>query len=146
MPTKYESFIISEGSYSFEEGFEFETNTSNYLKIKIFIPIIDRIVMELKNRFKENDDVLKRISCLNPTNKENFLDYSILKKMAIHYSCDAEVLESEIKILRKSILNFEKENNIEVKNIFQLLSFLDIAFAEIHKLVLIAVVVPVACI
>lgn len=143
MPKKYESFFITENNYALEGN----CNDNNNLMVNIFIPVLDKVILELRKRFEENSDVLKGISSLNPADNDNFLNLCHLENFARHYKCNIDILTAELKIVHNSIECYEREHNIKIDNIFQLMHFLfkyKIAFNETYKLVLIAITIPVS--
>jgi len=67
--------------------------------------------------------------------------------LAQSYNCEIETLKSELKILPKSLQNYENKFTTKINDIFHLYDFLNeyqIAFSELHKLCLISITIPVS--
>lgn len=94
------------------------------LKIKLYYSVIDNILLEIKHRFTENNNVLKAISYLHP-GSEYFLSFSQIEPLAKHYSSDCEMLMSELKILPNTIKKYELANNIKINNLLNLIDILE---------------------
>lgn len=119
---------------------------SNYndLKTMIFFPVLDRMINELNRRFSDNNAILTGISSLNPKS-DSFLNLSNIKPLAEHYKLDIESLESELKLVTKVIKRHEVENNIQIKNILDLMQLLEkykLAFSEMYILCTISIIIP----
>ena len=100
----------------------------------------------MNSRFSNNDSVLKSIDAFFPLN-DSFLCFSVIELLAIHYKSDLEALKTELKLIPRTIKNFEKEKNIKVTSVMNFLDFLEIyqnAFSETYKLCVIGVTIPVS--
>lgn len=85
------------------------------------------------------------ISAFDPKNN-NFLNAELIQPFALAYRCDVETLNSELKIIKKSIKQLEIKHN-NMTNIFELHEFLiqyELAFSELYKLCTIAITIPVS--
>lgn len=123
------------------------TDLKMYLKIKMLIPVFDRILTEMNERFSTNKEIFEGISCFNPKFKDKFLNFVNIVPLAKHYNCDLNLLESEFKILARTVDNYEKENNIKVETVIQFSDLLlkyKLAFAETNKLCEICLTIPVS--
>ncbi|KAF0746429.1 zinc finger MYM-type protein 1-like, partial [Aphis craccivora] len=106
----------------------------------------NQVINELEKRFDNNSDILNGISSLDP-NSKLFLNVSLILPLAQSYNCEIETLKSELKILPKSLQNYENKFTTKTNDIFHLYDFLNeyqIAFSELHKLCLISITIPVS--
>ncbi|KAH8039291.1 hypothetical protein HPB51_005537 [Rhipicephalus microplus] len=90
LPLHLEQFVLSEGRPVEEES----PNSKETFRVKVFLPVLDHLIVELTRRFAENNDVLCGVSAL-PPQSENFMDVSLLKPFAEHYACDINSVEVE---------------------------------------------------
>lgn len=122
------------------------TNATNHA-IRIYFPIIDTAIAELKMRFSpDNMNVLMGIKALCPVS-DNFLDFESLSPLAKHYESNLELLKIELLQL-KSIISRKKEiSKFSPLTILETLTFVDRyadAFFETMRLLKIAASIPVA--
>ncbi|KAH6938497.1 hypothetical protein HPB50_010162 [Hyalomma asiaticum] len=93
LPLHLEQFVLSEGRPVEEES----PDSKETFRVKVFLPVLDHLIVELTRRFAENNDVLCGVSALHPQS-ENFMDVSLLKPFAEHYACDINSVEVECKL------------------------------------------------
>jgi len=144
--TRFRKLPKQFSSYLTEVATAENRKISNYNDIKtmIFFPVLDRMVNELNRRFSDNNAILTGISSLNPKS-DSFLNLSNIKSLAEHYKLDIESLESELKLVTKVIKRHEVENNIQIKNILDLMQLLEkykLAFSEMYILCTISIIIP----
>lgn len=108
---------------------------------RIFYPIIDSILIELKDRFsKSNLEILQGISSLSPDSTK-FLEMDNLKHLCNMIKCDVLTLNNEIQVLI-SMLKQSKSKDI-VDLYFELLPFQQ-AFPVFISLLLLGMTIPVS--
>jgi len=144
--TRFRKLPKQFSSYLTEVATAENRKISNYndLKTMIFFPVLDRMVNELNRRYSDNNAILTGISSLNPKS-DSFLNLSNIKPLAEHYKLDIESLESELKLVTKVIKRHEVENNIQIKNILDLMQLLEkykLAFSEMYILCTISIIIP----
>ena len=65
-----------------------EAETLRYfMRIKIYFPIIDTALTELRRRFSDGNIAILRAVCALMPGTENFLDAGVLQSMTAHYKC-----------------------------------------------------------
>lgn len=152
MPEKLKNMVVTDKSIpkDNEHVHEFRsnqpTNATNHA-IRIYFPIIDTAIAELKMRFSpDNMNVLMGIKALCPVS-DNFLDFESLSPLAKHYESNLELLKIELLQL-KSIISRKKEiSKFSPLTILETLTFVDRyadAFFETMRLLKIAASIPVA--
>lgn len=142
LPSKFNNTIIIQKITSLEED-RCVTKKSEF-QTKLYYPVIDRITSELCRRFEENNSVLKGFSVLNPSSNI-FLNLEQLTPLAIHYGCDLASVETELKLLPKTIERYEINHNVKIKtvsNLAVLLQEFKLVFHELNKLCRITITVP----
>lgn len=140
LPLHLEQFVLSEGRPVEEES----PDSKETFRVKVFLPVLDHLIVELTRRFAENNDVLCGVSALHPQS-ENFMDVSLLKPFAEHYACDINSVEVECKLVIKLLQRIEAERKCKIETLLQLVTVLEeykLAFHELHKLSVIAVTIP----
>ncbi|KAH8026349.1 hypothetical protein HPB51_020333 [Rhipicephalus microplus] len=140
LPLHLEQFVLSEGRPVEEES----PDSKETFRVKVFLPVLDHLIVELTRRFAENNDVLCGVSALHPQS-ENFMDVSLLKPFAEHYACDINSVEVECKLVIKLLQRIEAERKCKIETFLQLVTVLEeykLAFHELHKLSVIAVTIP----
>lgn len=138
---KYENFLVSCTSLESERP-----TKKDEFRIKIVIPVLDIIIQELNDRFTDNDSILRAMECFSPTS-DKFLSYSQLEPAAKHYKFDVELLETQLRLLPKTIELYEKEKKIKISSTMMLLDFLEVyknAFWEVYNLCIISITIPVS--
>ncbi|KAH8026375.1 hypothetical protein HPB51_020359 [Rhipicephalus microplus] len=140
LPLHLEQFLLSEGRPVEEES----PDSKETFRVKVFLPVLDHLIVELTRRFAENNDVLCGVSALHPQS-ENFMDVALLKPFAEHYACDINSVEVECKLVIKLLQHIEAERKCKIETLLQLVTVLEeykLAFHELHKLSVIAVTIP----
>jgi precorrin-6x reductase len=108
---------------------------------KLYYPIIDSILLELKNRFSDDNIlILNGISALYPESN-NFLHIDSIRPFAAQMSADLSSLCNEIQVL-KPMLKDKKLDNI-VALYIELLP-LKQAFPTVMSLLLVALTIPIS--
>lgn len=122
-------------------------NEDDYIRKSIFLPIIDKALVELNSRFSSgNMGVLTGICAFNPRS-HLFLKYETLKKFAEHYKSNLLDCELEIKQLSRLVMRKKENLNFECNTIMDMLEFLEKyedAFYELKRLIKIACTIPVS--
>jgi len=120
--------------------------TKDTFRIEVFLPVIDRLVSELNERFSlESCAIMKGIQSLNPKS-ETFLDLSSLQGMATMYEICIEDLVHEVH-QTKRLLARKAPDGIVVDTLQQLAVFLEPykdAFYSLFQIITIAIVLPVS--
>ncbi|KAL1439208.1 hypothetical protein MTO96_001304 [Rhipicephalus appendiculatus] len=62
LPLHLEQFVLSEGRPVEEES----PDSKETFRVKVFLPVLDHLIVELTRRFTENNDVLCGVSALHP--------------------------------------------------------------------------------
>ncbi|KAH8023867.1 hypothetical protein HPB51_018848 [Rhipicephalus microplus] len=140
LPLHLEQFVLSEGRPVEEES----PDSKETFRVKVFLPVLDHLIVELTRRFAENNDELCGVSALHPQS-ENFMDVSLLKPFAEHYACDINSVEVECKLVIKLLQRIEAERKCKIETLVQLVTVLEeykLAFHELHKLSVITVTIP----
>ena len=114
-------------------------------KQHVFYVILDSMIGELENRFSSNaSSVMLGIQCLNPID-ESFLDLTKMGEFIQFYGGNAEDITHEAYQLKK--LLSRTKNDHPVATMLELAIFLkpySIAFHELYRLLIIALVLPVS--
>lgn len=142
LPTYLMKYVCETNNIEKEQNFTSE----NEFRFKIYYCILDKVLNELDKRFNNNSDILNGVSSLDPQSKL-FLNIPLLLPFAQSYNCDIETLKSELQILPKSLQNYENKFSTKINDIFTLYDFLNeyqIAFAQLYKLCLISITIPVS--
>lgn len=142
LPSKFNNTLIIQKITSLEE--DRSVTKKSEFQVKLYYPIIDRIISELCRRFDENAHVLKGFSALNPSSNV-FLNLELLTPLVIHYGCDLESVENELKLLPKTIKRYEMNHNVKIKTLSDLAMLLqefNLVFHEINKLCNITITIP----
>ena len=112
---------------------------------KTFYAIIDRMLNELTRRFSSDAcNVLMGATALNPKHT-SFLDKEALSGMAVNYGVAEDDLAVEVHQLKRLIAR-KRDKGQEVSTPLELAAMLEPykdAFMDLHKLVCIAVTLPV---
>ncbi|KAH8019494.1 hypothetical protein HPB51_019833 [Rhipicephalus microplus] len=69
LPLHLEQFVLSEGRPVEEES----PDSKETFRVKVFLPVLNHLIVELTRRFAENNDVLCGVSALNPQKACGFL-------------------------------------------------------------------------
>jgi hypothetical protein len=110
-------------------------------KDRIFYPVIDSILIEMNDRFSnDNLAILRGVSSLSP-DSATFLEVEELKYLCSVLQCDILLLVNEIQVL-KPMLEQSKSQNI-VDLYFEVLPFKQ-AFPTIISLIVGALTIPVS--
>ncbi|KAL3231832.1 hypothetical protein MRX96_023258 [Rhipicephalus microplus] len=120
LPLHLEQFVLSEGRPVEEES----PDSKETFRVKVFLPVLDHLIVELTRRFAENNDVLCGVSALHPQS-ENFMDVSLLKPFAEHYACDINSVEVECKLVIKLLQRIEAERKCKIETLLQLVTVLE---------------------
>lgn len=139
-PQKFKNLILLDNA-NFEN--KSVVDKSDY-KIKIYFNVFDRIINEMDRRFTDNCEILKGFSTLNPKSIV-FLNIDTMRPLLLHYNCDEESAQVEIKLLHKTLERYNKEKGHIIESLTDLTKFLDeykLAFHEIYKLCCIAITIP----
>ena len=116
-------------------------SSSQHYKVNVYFPVLDSILLELKNRFSHNNiEIMKGISSINPQSRK-FFDVSSLKPLAILYNLDYDCLCMEVTLAKKTLAKCELEN---IHDVFLELLPLRSAFPILLKLVQISMTIVVS--
>ncbi|XP_068114995.1 zinc finger MYM-type protein 1-like [Hyperolius riggenbachi] len=109
----------------------------------LFLPTVDRINNELNRRFDNaNCTILKSIEALTPR-RDTFLQEEVLLPMALHYGSDTQDLSAELHAAKRLLERKSIEDLTNIHDLFTFLTPYKDAFFELHKLILIALTLPV---
>lgn len=139
IPKKFEKYIC-------EHLTQENLREQNDFRLHVFIPAVDLIINEIKNRFGNTNTIISGVGALHP-NSTAFLRFEVLRPFAEFYNSDINLLQSELNILPNTIKKYEEENGMKIDTIMDFLDLLNIykiAFSETYKLVVISVTIPVS--
>ena len=71
--------------------------------IKIYFPIIDIALTELRRRFSDGNIAILRAVCALMPGTENFLDAGVLQPMTAHYKCYMDDFNLELRQMKRMI-------------------------------------------
>ena len=118
-----------------------EIDNKNKYRIFAFYPIIDSILLEIKDRFsKTNMEILRGISSLSP-DSPTFLEIEALKAFCVMLQCDIHLLNNEIQVLKPMLKQLKPKNMIDFY--LQVLPF-EQAFPCLLSLLIAALTIPVS--
>ena len=136
LPKRFEECVLLQST-----GCRESVPSSEEYKRELYFPVVDAFLSELRRRFDDkNMDVMCGIQACNPHSK-NFLSLSVLMPLAEMYSFDKEVLEMEVKLVKRTLETKELEH---IGDVFLALVSLKAAFPEFTKLVRIAMTIAVS--
>lgn len=116
-------------------------NSENF-KINLYFPILDGIILELRNRFdNKNLGLMRAIQCCDPSSPQ-FLDINHLLPLVESYSClNKDYLTMECTLAKRTLQNKEMKNiNDVLQEVYQLRA----AFPTLVKLLQIALTIAVS--
>ncbi|XP_037531372.1 zinc finger MYM-type protein 1-like [Nematolebias whitei] len=120
-------------------------DSTDDLKTKSFYSVIDRMLMEMKQRFSsETNEVLKGLPALNPKHP-SFLDKKWILPMACLHGVNEENLSAELHQVRR-LLKRKEELGLIINNTQDFLSVMrpyKDAFLDLYKLISISLTLPV---
>ena len=101
--------IVSE---PISQGISAAETLNDFMRIKIYFPIIDTALTELsllRRRFSDGNVAILRAVCALMMGTENVLDADVLQPMTAHYKCNMDDFNLELRqmkhmIARKTIL------------------------------------------
>ena len=136
IPSRFQNVFITSAI-----GHRADLKTEDDYRANLYYPIIDSILLELKDRFSDDNIlILNGISALCPEN-DNFLHIESIEPFATHMSADFSSFCNEIQVL-KPMLKKKKLDNI-VALYIELLP-LKQAFPTMMSLLLVALTIPVS--
>ena len=125
----------------------------DFMRIKIYFPIIDTALTELRRRFSDSNIAILRAVCALMPGSENFLDADVLQPRAAHYKCNLDDFNLELRQMKRMIArkvidstmpDFDSEVGLDKLVAFaNCVSKYDEAFFELNRLIGIAVTLPV---
>ena len=119
--------------------------TKDTFRTEVYLPVIDCLLGELKERFSIESSVMRGIQCLDPKS-QTFLDNKILQDMATKYDVSTEDLVHEVPHTAR-LLGRKAAEGITVVTLQQLAGFMqpykDYSYA-LFQLITIAIVLPVS--
>lgn len=122
-----------------------EVHSKLGFKTNVYFPVLDRMLNELERRFAStNCDVLKGIQALSPSS-QTFADITSVSAFAQAYGADVEDLSHELHQAKRLLqrMTIEDRPNTLVEFISHIERYGD-AFAELHRLGVIAISLPVS--
>lgn len=118
-----------------------EIDNKNKYRISTFYPVIDSILIEMKDRFsKTNMEILRSISSLSP-DSPTFLEIEELKAFCVMLQFDIHALNNEIQVLKPMLKQSKPKTMIDVY--FEVLP-LKQAFPYLLSLLIGAMTIPVS--
>lgn len=91
-----------------------EFNNKDKYRTFTFYPIIDSILIEMKDRFsKTNMEILRSISSLSP-DSQTFLEIESLKALCVMLQCDAHLLNNEIQVLKPMLKQLKPKTMLDL--------------------------------
>lgn len=121
-------------------------NTQTEFRQHVLLPVLDCLISELESRFsQEANAVMLGIQALTP-NCSSFLSNANLEAFSVIYKGNVEDMGHEIHQLKRLLQRTEQNTNRQLTGMLELARFLEpykLAFAELYRLVSIALVLPV---
>ena len=98
--------IVSE---PISQGISGAETLNDFMRIKIYFPIIDTALTELRRRFSDGNVAILRAVCALMMGTKNVPDTDVLQPMIAHYKCNMDDFNLELRqmkrlIARKTIL------------------------------------------
>ena len=125
----------------------------DFMRIKIYFPIIDTALTELRRRFSDSNIAILRAVCALMPGTENFLDADVLQPRTAYYKCNLDDFNLELRQMKRMIArkvidstmpDFDSEVGLDKLVAFaNCVSKYDEAFFELNRLIGIAVTLPV---
>ena len=128
-------------------GQRIEISNENEFRQHVYLPIMDCVIAELDARFSaQATTVLLGVQALSPKS-ETFLNQTYLNAFAELYRGDTEDLGHEVYQLKRLLARSENSSQqFEISDMLGLATFMEpykLAFAELYRLLCIALVLPV---
>lgn len=121
-------------------------NTQTEFRQHVLLPVLDCLISELESRFsQEATAVMLGIQARTP-NCSSFLSNANLEALSVIYNGNVEDMGHEIHQLKRLLQRTEQNTNRQLTSMLDLARFLEpykLAFAELYRLVSIALVLPV---
>ncbi len=136
IPTRFkDSFITS------TIGHRKELVTEEDYRDNIYYPLIDAILVEMRDRFSpSNIALLSSVSSISPQSK-SFLDYDLLLPLAVHIHCDTNHLFNEIQVLKPML---EGKALSSLTDLYHQIMPLKDAFPNMMSMIKAALTIPVS--
>ena len=112
-----------------------------YYRQHVFLPVLDRILTEFRDRFTNNEVVWRGISACHPKS-DCFLDEESIRAFADPYGIDTSSLSGEIQILKAAVAP-KSESLKTIADILTLMRPLSAGFRSMWKIVQLALTFPV---
>ena len=96
----------------------------------MYLPVLDRFLLELKERFNARNTIMNAIQACNPHSKY-FLDPDSLRPLTENYSIDHQSLEMEAKLAKCTLTGNEQMEMIS-DVILQLQPIHWFTFCKVH--------------
>jgi hypothetical protein len=111
IPSRFKDCIVTTSV-----GHRDYNNSEENLRITMYFPTIDSIMVELNERFScHNLQIVKSIISLSPIN-ENFLDIETLQPLLDHLSLEKNVIKNEIAVIKPMIKDTKLSTVFDVLN------------------------------
>jgi len=128
-------------------GQRIEISNRNQFRQHVYLPIIDCLIAELDARFSaQATTVMLGVQALSPKS-QTFLNQTDLNAFATLYRGDTEDLGHEVYQLKRLIARSENSSQqFDISDMLGLATFMEpykLAFAELYRLLCIALVLPV---
>ena len=106
---------------------------------RIYFDVMDKVLVELHNRFDVTSPILRGIASCNPKSP-SFFDVEVIKPLAASYSIDLDCLEPELTVAKQLI----QSNGVQsVHKSLQLLAQMKDAFPIVLEVLQLAMTFPV---
>ena len=127
-------------------GHRAEVNSEIAFKQHIYFPVLDCVISELESRFSSQASaIMFGIQALTPKHN-SFLNESLVNGFAKIYNGEIEDLGHEIYQLKRLLSRMKQNSTFNLIAVLDLARFLrpyKMAFAELYKLLTVAMVLPV---
>ena len=107
----------------------------------MYLPVLDRFLLELKERFNARNTIMNAIQACNPHSKY-FLDPDSLRPLTENYSIDHQSLEKEAKLAKYALTGNEQMET--TSDVILQLQPLQVAFPTLVQLLQIALTICVS--
>ena len=136
-PQKQVTDFISDST----QGYRDPLNSSQYLKVTVYFPVLDHIISEMNRRFSSMQlCIMKALQSCNP-NSSHFLEVSDITEMASFYSLNTD-LSNECTLAKSTLKDKALENDIT--SVSKHLLPLSSAFPNLVKVLKIALTLAVS--
>ena len=121
-------------------------DNKSYFKINIFLPSIDNVLSEFKQRFSDNSVIFGTIQTFDP-NSDEFLKYELVEKFRTSFSSKISedvAMNLEVEVETAKVLLADLRNLKNVFDVYDVLVKTSASFECLLRLIEIVVTIPVS--